>query len=114
MKSTVDLAFQGSRIVSKYPRFPASNSTYGASNFVVRSLAVELEAHGVAGHLCQSLVPVMKYCIDSCNTATNDFITVDALLPVGWLVIAEKERRLPEHTLEDREKWKRRHARGLT
>ena len=88
---------------------PASNSTYGSSAFIIGALSTELQSHS-SGHLCQSLVPIVKYCIDGCNNATDDFISVDAKIPIGWLVIAEKDGSLPNSNVEDKEEWKRKYT----
>jgi len=91
---------------------PASNSTYGSSAFIVEALSAELQAHN-AGHLAQSLVPIVKHCIDTCNNATDDFISVDSPIPVGWLVIAEKDGQIPDRNFGDKEEWIRSHAHPL-
>jgi SAM-dependent methyltransferase len=88
---------------------PASNSTYGASAFIIGALSTELPLHS-AGHSSQSLMPIVKYCVDACNNVTDDFISVDAKIPIGWLVIAEKDGNLPEPHFENREEWIRKNT----
>ena len=99
-------AWLGSAGFARRVILPGSNSIYGSSWYLTFCLAQELAAHN-AQHLSTTLGPIVKFCIDAFNNATDDFVDVNNDMPVGWMVIAEKAGVQENLVIEDREDWLR-------
>lgn len=83
---------------------PSSNSVYGASWYLMTALRQELLSRGATQRF-QDLAPIVDFLLKTANTATDDYIDAQALMPVGWLAIAQKEGVLGELPSWDRQAW---------
>ncbi len=83
---------------------PSSNSVYGASWYVLNALRQELAVRG-AGQRFADLAPVLKFCLDTANSITDDYIDAANPMPVGWIAVAQKEGELGEFPAWSREQW---------
>lgn len=83
---------------------PSSNSTYGASSYLLLAIQQEMVARGQAQR-CADMLPVLKYCLDMANNATDDYIDAATLMPVGWVAVAQKAGALGDFPSWNRDEW---------
>ncbi|TCK42753.1 methyltransferase family protein [Paraburkholderia sp. BL8N3] len=75
---------------NKVSVLPSSNSVYGSSSFLLDAMQTEFSARGLT-KLLESLSPILKHIIALSNSETDDYIDADAIIPIGWLAVAEKD-----------------------
>lgn len=83
---------------------PSSNSTYGASSYLLLAMKQEMLARG-QGQRFADIAPILKYCVDLANAATDDVVDAATLMPVGWIAVAEKAGTLGEFPRWSRDEW---------
>jgi SAM-dependent methyltransferase len=83
---------------------PASNSCYGASTYLLHAMKKEMVERG-HGQRFVDLAPIVKYCIDTINAATDDHLDTAALMPVGWVAVAQKQGHLGDFPTWNRAEW---------
>lgn len=83
---------------------PSSNSTYGAGAYLLTAVQKEMLARGQQQRLAD-IAPVLKYCLDLANGATDDAVDTATAMPVGWVAVAQKAGTLGEFPAWSREQW---------
>lgn len=83
---------------------PSSNSSYGASAYLMTAVQREMLARG-QGQRLADVAPVLKYCLDLVNGATDDAVDAATAMPVGWVAVAQKAGALGEFPRWSRDEW---------